>query len=81
MIGYLLYNKFKKPEQSLIHVPPPADVSHASTKIEPKRYSFEMYLKISITSHIYIHMVVENYMKDLKERIYHGAGGEEGTSI
>ena len=37
--GYLLYNKFKKPEQKLINVPPPP-VPKVST--EPKRDSFEM---------------------------------------
>ena len=35
IIGYLLYNKFKKQEQNLIEVPPPSNVSHANTK---KRY-------------------------------------------
>ena len=45
IIGYLLYNKFKKPEQNLIDVPPPSKVSHANTKIELKR---DMYFKISI---------------------------------
>ena len=48
IIGYLLCNKFKKPEQNLIDVPPPANVSHANTKMELKRDNFEMYLKISI---------------------------------
>ena len=37
--GYLLYNKFKKPEENLIDVPPPPVVK-AST--EPKRDIFEM---------------------------------------
>ena len=37
--GYLLYNKFKKPEQNLIDVPPPP-VPKTST--EPKRDIFEM---------------------------------------
>ena len=37
IVGYLLYNKFKKSEQNLVEVPPPANVSHANTKIEPKR--------------------------------------------
>ena len=37
--GYLLYNKFKKPERNLIDVPPPP-VPKAST--EPKRDIFEM---------------------------------------
>ena len=37
--GYLLYNKFKKPEQNLIDVPPPPVVK---TSTEPKRYIFEM---------------------------------------
>ena len=37
--GYLLYNKFKKPERKLIDVPPPP-VSKTST--EPKRDIFEM---------------------------------------
>ena len=42
IIGYLLYHKFKKPEQNLIHFPPPANVSHANTTIELKRDIFEM---------------------------------------
>ena len=37
--GYLLYNKFRKPEQNLIDVPPPP-VPKTST--EPKRDIFEM---------------------------------------
>ena len=37
--GYLLYNKFKRPEQNLIDVPPPP-VEKTST--EPKRDIFEM---------------------------------------
>ena len=37
--GYLLYNKFNKPEQKLIDVPPPPVVN---TNIEPKRDIFEM---------------------------------------
>ena len=37
--GYLLYSKFKKPEQNLINVPPPP-VPNTST--EPKRDIFEM---------------------------------------
>ena len=37
--GYLLYSKFKKPEQNLIDVPPPTVVT-ANT--EPKRDIFEM---------------------------------------
>ena len=37
--GYLLYNKFKKPEQNLIDIPPPP-VPKTST--EPKRGIFEM---------------------------------------
>ena len=43
IVGYLLYNKFKKPEQNLINVPPPASVRHANTKIDLKRDIFEMY--------------------------------------
>ena len=43
IVGYLLYNKCKKPEQNLIDVPPPLNVSNVSTKIEPKRDIFEMY--------------------------------------
>ena len=39
MSGYLLYNKFKNPEQDLIDVPPPP-VPKTST--EPKRDIFEM---------------------------------------
>ena len=37
--GYLLYNKFKKPEQKLIDIPPPPVVK---TNIESKRDIFEM---------------------------------------
>ena len=37
--GYLLYSKFKKPEQNLIDVPPPPVVK---TSTEPKRDIFEM---------------------------------------
>ena len=37
--GYLLYSKFKKPEQNLIDVPPPTVVK---TSTEPKRDIFEM---------------------------------------
>ena len=37
--GYLLYNKFKKPERKLIDVPPPPVVN---TNIESKRGIFEM---------------------------------------
>ena len=66
---YLLYKKFKRPEQNLIDVPPPSNVSNLNTKTEPKRDIFETYLKNSIT---YIYMV-ENYTKDLKESVYHGA--------
>ena len=39
IIGYLLYNKFKKPERKLIDVPPPPVVN---TNIESKRDIFEM---------------------------------------
>ena len=56
MVGYLLYNKFKKPNQNLINVPPSSNVSHLNTKIEPKRDTFEMYLK----NHIYIHTWLKN---------------------
>ena len=37
--GYLLYNKFKKPERKLIDIPPPPVVN---TNIESKRDIFEM---------------------------------------
>ena len=37
--GYLVYNKFKKPKQTLIDVPPPPVVK---TSTEPKRDFFEM---------------------------------------
>ena len=36
--GYLLYNKFKKPERKLIDVPPPPSIVNT----EPKRDIFEM---------------------------------------
>ena len=32
IVGYLLYDKFKKPKQNLIDVPPPSNISHANTK-------------------------------------------------
>ena len=51
--GYLLYNKFKKPEQNLIDVPPPTHVSYENTKTKSHIDIFEMHLKI--LSHIYIH--------------------------
>ena len=38
--GYLLYKKFKKPEQNLIDVPPPSNVSNVSTKVDLKRDIF-----------------------------------------
>ena len=41
--GYLLYTKFKKPEQNLIDVPPPANVSYESTKTKPHIDIFEMH--------------------------------------
>ena len=37
--GYLLYSKFKKPEQNLFDVPPPPVVK---TNTEPKRDIFDM---------------------------------------
>ena len=37
--GYLLYSKFKKPEQNLIDVPPPPVLK---TNTEPERDTFEM---------------------------------------
>ena len=37
--GYLLYSKFKKPEQNLIDIPPPPILK---TSTEPKRDIFEM---------------------------------------
>ena len=39
IVGYLLYNKFNKPERKLIDVPPPPVVN---TNIESKRDIFEM---------------------------------------
>ena len=43
IVGYLLCNKFKKPGQNLIDVPPLSNASNVNTKIEPKRDTFEMY--------------------------------------
>ena len=37
--GYLLYNKFKKPERNSINIPPP---TVPKTSTEPKRDIFEM---------------------------------------
>ena len=70
IVGCLLCNKFRKPEQNLIDVPPSANVRHSNTKIELKRDIFEMNLKNFYR--IYIHMV-EKYTKDLKESVKHGA--------
>ena len=39
--GYLLYKKFKRPEQNLIDIPSPPNVSNVNTKTE--RDIFEMY--------------------------------------
>ena len=39
IVGYLLYNKFKKPERKLIDISPPPVVN---TNTEPKRDIFEM---------------------------------------
>ena len=39
IVGYLLYDKFKKPERKLIDAPPPPV---ANTNIESKRDIFEM---------------------------------------
>ena len=47
--GYLLYSKLKKPEQNLIDIPQPSNISNVNNKIELKRYNFEMLLKIAIT--------------------------------
>ena len=49
IVRHLLHNKFKKPEQHLIDVPPPANAGHANTKIELKRDILKMYFKSSIT--------------------------------
>ena len=43
IVGYLVYIKFKKPEQNLIDLPPPSNSSNANTRTEPKRDIFEMY--------------------------------------
>ena len=56
--GYLLYKKFERPEQHLIDVPPPSNVSNVNTKIELKRNI----LKCIKNSIAYICMV-ENYTK------------------
>ena len=64
--GYLLYSKFKKPEQTLIDVPTP-HMLNAST--EPKRDIFEILQEFLS----YKYIMVENYKKDLKESVYYGA--------
>ena len=43
IVGYLLFNKFKKPKQNLIDVPSPSNISYVNKNIEPKRDIFEMY--------------------------------------
>ena len=40
--GYLLYNKFKRPEQNSIGVPLPSNIGNVNAKIGPKRDIFEM---------------------------------------
>ena len=40
-VGYLLYNKFKKPKQNLIHVPPSSNFSYLNTTSNRKEI-FEM---------------------------------------
>ena len=40
--GYLLYNKFEKPDENLINIPPLSNTSYVNTKTEPKRDIFEM---------------------------------------
>ena len=57
LVGYLLYNKFKKPTQNLIDVSSLSNISHVNTKIEPKRDIFETYFKIFIT---YIYTWLKN---------------------
>ena len=52
IVGYLLYDKFKKPKQNLIDIPSPSNISHVNNKIKLKRDIFGMYLKFSVTSHI-----------------------------
>ena len=41
--GYLLYTKFKKPEQNLIDVPPLTHFSYENTKTKPHIDIFEMH--------------------------------------
>ena len=41
--GYLLYKKFKRPEQNLIDIPSPSNINNVNTKIELKRDIFETY--------------------------------------
>ena len=67
--GYLLYSKLKKPEQNSIDVPPPSNISNGNTKIEPKRDILKCSKKF-LSHNIYM---AENYPKDLKESVYHGA--------
>ena len=43
VVGYIFFNKFKKPEQNLINIPPPPNVSNVNTKTEMKGDIFEMY--------------------------------------
>ena len=64
--GYLLYKKFERPEQNLIDVPLPSNISNVNTKTEPKRDIFEMYLKISI-AYIYIYIYVYTWLKIIRK--------------
>ena len=43
IVRHILHNKFKKPEQNLIDIPPPSNISNVNTKTELKRDIFEMY--------------------------------------
>ena len=52
IVGYLLYNKFKKPEQNSIDIPSPANASYANTEIK-LRYFLKCIKKF--LSYIYIH--------------------------
>ena len=40
IVGYILHNKFKKPEQNVIDITPPSNIRNVKTKIEPKRDIF-----------------------------------------
>ena len=64
---YVLFSKFKKPEQTPIDAPTPP-------VLKTSKNQKEIFLKCSKNFYCIIYKkLYENYMKDLKESVYHGA--------